>query len=272
MFTCPRCNRLVCLAHKDVPTLLCRECAADQRRSQTAAVPNPCQYQNCSRPLHPGAEFHCARCHRAMCRSHEDRSEPGHCLSCAETLREEHFNQHPLNRPLSGDALAAAQALAAIRQPSPGFQARLWTDRGDHVTTRDLTSVRRHNKGSYRIGDRFRLQVQTNRDCYLTLIDFGTSTRVFLLLQNHPLRAGVPCLLTGPDAEHEWLVSGPRGVERLKAIFTLTPLELFRGASDFSELGSQARTIVAEVQQAATSLEHMPPGAWADASCEFIVE
>jgi hypothetical protein len=274
-FVCERCRRIVCLAHKDIEhadkVAHCQQCADLLRRSQSAAGQNLCQYQGCGQPLHSGAEFRCARCQRQMCRSHEDRSQPGFCLSCAETARSERFDHDPLNRPLTGEALAAAQALKGLSQPNPAFQARLWTDRSDLLTTRDINTVPRRSKGSFRLGDRFRLQVQTARDCYLTLIDFGTTGRVFLLLRNHPLRAGQPTLLTGPDADHEWEVGGIAGVERLKAIFTLAPLELFPGASDFSELGAM-RNIVAEVQQAAAVLEKMPPGSWTEAGCEFTVQ
>ncbi|NLH72758.1 MAG: DUF4384 domain-containing protein [Verrucomicrobia bacterium] len=278
-FVCGRCQRTVCKRHKDVELLVCEECAAIKRRESGAAGGIPCQFQGCDKRLSGGHEFHCRRCNRTMCLSHRDTSLDGHCVSCAEIMRRERFDKIALNWPLTGVAAEAARELVRISQPKPAFQARIWTqatgvDRREEVVTRDITVVPRHSRGGYRIGDRFTLHCQTQRDCYLTVIDLGTSGNIYLLLQNRRLQAGNPVELTGPDKDHIWRIGGPPGIERLKALFTLEPLELFPNAPDFSPLGQIGTTknIVTELRHARQSLQQMPADAWVDDSCDFTIE
>ena len=78
----------------------------------------------------------------------------------------------------------------------------------------------RDSKDCHAVGETFTLKMQTERDGYLTLLDVGTSGNVYKLLENYPLQAGVPTA-SGPDQSHEWVIGGPQGVEKLKAIVTL---------------------------------------------------
>jgi hypothetical protein len=153
------------------------------------------------------------------------------------------------------------------------LHARIWTERGARPATRDILTVARHNKDCYRIGDRFTLNVQTECDGYLTLLDIGTSGNVCQLLADYPLAAGAPVALSGPDQSREWVIGGPPGVERLRAFVTLQPVSLFPGVGSPGALSPQGRMseIVADIEKAGSVLKRLPPGSWTDATCEFVV-
>lgn len=272
-FCCSRCMRFVCLKHKDVEFLVCPGCAAVKREEQEKAAGPLCQFQDCGRRLPAADAFTCQRCGRLMCRTHADAEVAGHCLTCAESVRSEQFAVAAGQEALNGSKAEAVRALAAMTQATPPFQARIWTQPAAFVTTRDIATVPRRSRGAFRLADPFTLNAQVERDCHLTLIDLGTSGNVYLLLVNHPLRGGQPVALSGPDDLREWRISPPTGVERLKALFTLRPLELFPGAQDFSSLGNAqtARDIAKQFKQATQTLHQMPANSWVDAACDFVV-
>ena len=233
----------------------------DQHVHLHGAEPVECPL--CGRRNDPKDTFRCRQCDAAdLCVSH---LVPGVrvCELCAARQQEQH----------SGRAPEIIEALADVANPVPPFAARVWVQPEAERRTRDIVAVPRASKGAFRIGDRFTLNACADRDCHLTLLDMGTSGNVYVLLQNHPLRAGQAAALTGPDAGHEWLVGGPPGIERLKAFFTLEPLALFPGTGSFTPLSAERRTrdIVARIRNAGSTLGEMPPSAWADAACEFVV-
>lgn len=232
-----------------------------------------CGFERCGRPIVARGEFVCVGCEKTMCRRHRDDEKPAHCKVCAEEERAKEFDAArgkvgPGAR--TGEILAA---LARLTQPGPPFLARIWTERGTRPTTRDLKTVPRDSKGTFRIGEDFTLNVQTDRDGYLTLLDIGTSGTVYQLLEDYPVRAGVPLALSGPDASYRWEVGPPPGVERLKAIVTLQPVSLFPGVGTPGVLGREQRMseIDARINQAAEILRRMPPDSWTDAGCEFVI-
>ncbi len=168
----------------------------------------------------------------------------------------------------------ALQAMLELTQPQAPFRARVWIDRQVFRHTRDIVTVPRDSRDCCRVGDRFTLNVQAAVDCYVTLIDVGTSGNVFLLLQNLPLRAGAPVTLCGPDEQQEWVVGEPPGIEQVKALFTRQPLQLFPQTAAFAPLAPSGNTrdIVTRIKQAGRRLQDMPADSWTDATCRFLVE
>ncbi len=138
---------------------------------------------------------------------------------------------------------------------------------------RDILTVTRDNRDCCRIGEKFALRVQADEDCYVTLLDVGTSKKVNFLLLNHRIRGGDIVALSGPDANREWVVGGPTGIERIKALFTREPLAL-SAARPFSPLApsGRSRDIVTRVKQLGVTLEQMLPDCWTDATCQFVIE
>lgn len=174
----------------------------------------------------------------------------------------------------STDTQTVLQALLEVTQPKAPFRARVWIDRRNLGLTRDILTVARDSRDCCRIGERFTLSVQASVDCYVTLIDVGTSGAVVLLLQNLPLRANAPVILSGPDDEREWVVGEPPGVEQIKALFTRHPLALFPDTGPFQPLTRtrHTRDIVTRIRHAAAKLQEMPADSWVDATCRFLVE
>jgi hypothetical protein len=174
----------------------------------------------------------------------------------------------------SQDTQAVLRALLEVTQPKAPFRARVWIDRQTLRHTRDILTVARDSRDCCRIGEQFTLTVQASTDCFVTLIDVGTSGKVVCLLQNLPLQANAPVALSGPDEQREWLVGGPVGVEQIKALFTQRPLALFPESGPFRPLTSTGHTrdILTSLQRAAAKLQEMPADSWADAICRFSVE
>jgi len=232
-----------------------------------------CALASCKRPLLPQETFTCEQCRLSLCRSHQDDEKPDACKTCAEVLRAGEFARAAAALPSAGNVHDAWNALAALSPSRPAFQARVWTERGVLATTRDISTVPRESKSCFQIGERFTLNVQSEKDCYLTLVDVGTSGKTCLLLSCHPVRAGSPVGLSGPDARRQWAIDGPPGIERLKAFFTTEPRPLFSASGVPALLGSptQADDLTREIENARLVLAKIPPGSWTDATCEFVV-
>jgi serine/threonine protein kinase len=163
-------------------------------------------------------------------------------------------------------------ALLEMTQTRPAFHARVWIQRCT-AQTRDILTVTRDNRDRCRIGEEFFLHVQADVDCCVTLLDVGTSGKVSILLLNHRIPGGDVVTLSGPDANREWVVGGPAGIERIKALFTRQPLVLpaARPMSPVAPSG-QSRDIVTRVKQLGVTLEKMPADGWTDATCQFVIE
>lgn len=274
LFVCRRCQKTVCTSHKSAAHLVCGECAESIERERRHPAQDLCGFPGCAKPVAPSSAFACRRCGRRGCSSHCDSEYADRCRSCAEALRREEFDRRALNAPLEGADASAAQALFGVAQAEPPFRARIWTQRGPQITTRDIQTVPRNSRGGFRIGDAFTLNAQTDRDCYLTILDWGTSGNLYLLLRNHRLRAGSPLQLRGPDTDHVWHIGPPDGIERLKAFFTPSPVALFHDAQPFSPLASAGamRDIVTRTREVASAIEQMPADSWTDDACAFTVE
>ena len=224
-----------------------------------------CRLPGCGRFLFESETFECPDCHRRVCLQHRHDEFRDLCAPCGEAARQERFGGGAGTTP--DDPF---RPLADLHHPDPPFLARLWTDPRAEPTSRTILTVPRENRASHRIGQKFAFKAEAERPCYLTLVNFGTSGQAALLLHDHELPSGRPVALDGPDARHEWIIGGPPGVERLKAVFSLQPLRLFPAAGEFSLLGAGAEA-ERTLRDAATKLNQLPPETWADASCEFTV-
>jgi hypothetical protein len=234
-----------------------------------------CGFAECSRPLPSRGNFTCARCKKPMCRDHQENTENArHCQLCAEQIQnEEEFDECIQKVPHRAEPEQTAKALDKIVQKRPAFEGRIWTSHSANAKTRDLQCVARTSKNSYTIGEEFTLNVQAQRDCYVTILDLGTSGNLFVLLKNYRLQANVPQSLSGPDEQYGWRVGGPTGVERMKAMFTAQPLNIFPGAECFTLLNLMGQADALEkISALYTSLNTLAPDSWTDAACEFVVQ
>ena len=121
---------------------------------------------------------------------------------------------------------------------------------------------------------------RSDRECYLYLFDLGTSGSVTVLLpnqlhQDNFIRAGRIYAIPGNDYPFEYKLGGPAGIERIKAIATVTKkdlldLDLGREAVPFhsSERSAAARDVTVVQKR----VQDLPLDCWAEATCEFAVE
>jgi TolB-like protein len=163
----------------------------------------------------------------------------------------------PSEAPLTYDQLLAR--LVMLRQGNPPFLLRLWAD-----------------QGSYAIGEKVTLYVQADRDCYLTLVDIGTSGNLTVLFpnayeKNNRIQAGRRYEIPGPSYGFDIHVAGPSGVERVKAIATTQPFTLFEHmdlSDGFFGINRQGPETMREVK---VSARQVAPTQWTDASIEILV-
>lgn len=93
----------------------------------------------------------------------------------------------------------------------------------DYTRSNLITSLRpdRGEGSTYRVGEAVRLSVTTRAAGYLTLIALDNDGRSSVLAQNARVAAGTTTFPRAGD-QAEFTVGAPRGVQRVRAIFTRT--------------------------------------------------
>jgi hypothetical protein len=104
--------------------------------------------------------------------------------------------------------------LSQIKQPRPTFHIQLWV-----------------NQQSYQPGDPIEFSFRTDRNCYLTLIDVATEGIIRVIFPNkyspdNFVQAGRTYNIPG-DYNFRMKVTGPAGIEKVKAIATTKPMNIF---------------------------------------------
>ncbi len=85
------------------------------------------------------------------------------------------------------------------------------------------------NKADYQVGENVGFEFKADKDCYLVLIDIGTSGRAIILFPNkwHPdnkIEKDKTYLIPPKGSEIAYQVQGPAGMERIKAIASVDPV------------------------------------------------
>ena len=166
------------------------------------------------------------------------------------------------------------EKLSGIKQAKSTFGIELWTAKKAEGA-RDIKILARKH---YNIGDRIVVYFKPDRDCYLTLFNIGTSGKLTVLFpnrlfQNNFITANKNYAIPGEEYPFEYELSGPSGVEKIKAIATTSKLNLvdfeFSKAEFFHsvERGIAAR----DISIVAKKMEEVPLDSWAEAMCEFEV-
>ena len=162
---------------------------------------------------------------------------------------------------------------AVLAKDGTGVRALVFTSAKKKVDSLDKTKIRPVN--SIAVGDRLRLELQSDMDGYLTLFDFGTSGRftklfpnsAFSTVDNH-IEAGKTYAAPGellpiPD----FLVSGPTTAEsgrreRLLVIVTRNPVDLSEAAVLGAGTSFATRGGFVAVEEAVSSLMDLPEDEW----------
>ena len=140
-----------------------------------------------------------------------------------------------------GAAAAAPSPPPAPVTPGaePSAQFKLWTD-----------------KTSYKIGETLRVNFQSNRDGYATLVNVGTSGKITILYPNafspnHAVKAGQTYSVPGAGDPYELSLGGPEGVELVYALFTTEPTRFVEGnltkSNAFAPQNDRAETITRDI-------------------------
>ena len=100
------------------------------------------------------------------------------------------------------------------------FNAGLW-DLSNRYS--DLKVSFNTDKDRYTLKELMSITVRPESDCYLTLLDWDASGNFVQLFpnkfdENNRLRAGKTYTIPPRDADYEFFMSGPQGIERLKII------------------------------------------------------
>jgi len=126
------------------------------------------------------------------------------------------------------------KTLAALDNPAPPFRVMVWAN---HATLEErglkkLDQAPDEKLVEARVGDAIRFNFRAERDCYLTLINVGTSGKITVLFPNKYQPDGfieggrIYRTETKGEMPFKIRATGPAGRELVKVIATLEPLEL----------------------------------------------
>lgn len=171
------------------------------------------------------------------------------------------------------------ERLSEIKSSQSTFKIDVWTQEGTSSIPRDISIVPKTAPVSYRMGDKITFFFRSNQDCYLTLFNLGTSGSITVLFpnrlfQDNFIRADRTYSIPGEGYSFEYVLSGPAGVERIKAIATMEKVNL--ADLDFSQKDrvfySVERSAAAkDIQIVEKRMKELPSTGWATAMCEFDV-
>ena len=125
----------------------------------------------------------------------------------------------PAAAPATGDKdlTPVQRPMADLAAPQSGLKVTAWVD---------------HPDKTYSFGERVVLNVKTDQDAYVTVLDVGTSGKVHIIFPNRYQRdnrvaAGQVVQIPDPRADFAFQVQGPAGSELIKVIATQGQQPLF---------------------------------------------
>ncbi|MDQ7824748.1 MAG: DUF4384 domain-containing protein [Candidatus Eremiobacteraeota bacterium] len=132
-------------------------------------------------------------------------------------------------------------------------------------------------RSRFKIGEAVKIQFESEKDCYLTLVDIGTSGRVHVIIPSafnvdNFVKGGRELLYPEGSWDVAAMIQGPTGTERIKAIVTLDPINLFdidlrdARAISYTIAESELDSRITKLQKKLDSLEST---SWSEALCEF---
>lgn len=167
-------------------------------------------------------------------------------------------------------AVEASEKLASIVNGAKPFEVSLEVIK--------LSSAGGEDFGSdLTIGDAVKIKFESTADGYLTLLDIGTSGSVHIIFPNlfnidNFIRAGRPVYFPEGDEKIAAIIQGPPGIERIKAIFTKRPVNLFDidfNAFSNNSLTLSGNSLATKVDKLIEKLEAEDSFSWVDAVFNF---
>jgi len=155
------------------------------------------------------------------------------------------------------------KALAALENPKPGFAVNVKLDKGD------LAMVP--------FGDAVSISIEPERDCYVHVLNIGTSGKITLLFPSefegdNFVKAGQKYTIPSTD-EYEIRVGPPAGEERVKVIATTQkiPLDQLNPENMASPIKTYDTGAADLLQRFMKDLSLMPRNKWATETVMFTV-
>jgi len=180
-------------------------------------------------------------------------AESGQTLASASAAAT--FNKNQLL--LSKEILSESKNPAEMTSENKDLDLEFWADRKE-----------------YKIGDRMKLSAKVNEDCYLTIIDIGTSGNATVLFPNlyapgNSVKGGVTYEIPDAKAGFEFEVQAPPGVEIIKAIASKEPavnlkdvMESFRIDAPFAKVKMDPSLLARDIHISAKKAQK---GKWSEA-------
>jgi len=210
----------------------------------------------------------------------EQRDSERQISDLRQLLEEYHAELAELESTINTTAVPSElhRILDTIKQSRTTFDVRVWT--GVQPDMRDVAVEPKHHRMSYRVGEKIYVYFWCNRDCFLTLINVGTTGNVTVLFPNNmvydsAIHSGIVWRFPREHDPFDYKLIGPPGVETIKAIATVKPVALIdipvaERERIFQTLPSdQATRDILIVRRKVLSLR---TDEWAEATCAFAVE
>ncbi len=117
----------------------------------------------------------------------------------------------------------SSKSIENIKNNSDNFSVLVWAEKTE--------KKKDQSPDDYHIGDTLSFFCKATHDCYLTLINIGTSGKFTLLLPNahikqRALKANEKLQFPETSDQFMYRLSGPVGIETIKAIATIRPIQL----------------------------------------------
>jgi hypothetical protein len=178
--------------------------------------------------------------------------------------------------------LLVLYSVTALHAASPEDILALWLElKNDNTETTIKLSLADKKEGLV-LGERIKIEVSANSECYLTLLNLGSSGNLAVLLPNQwrpkfNLEPNQVIQIPQPGSEFAFKLTGPAGTERLKAVVTKKPILLHvrnypgpkdRGKPESKEEPVKPEDILLELR---SKLADMPETDWGASDLGFAV-
>ncbi len=162
-------------------------------------------------------------------------------------------------------------SLDTIKPKESAFKIEVWTEKSDFRGPRDIAVIPR-----YMVGDKINLYFRAEKECYLTLINYGTSGKLTVLLpnalsQDNFIKGNRIYAIPGQDYPFDYILSGPPGTERIKAIATTRKINLIDLTYKKGEVFSISNAAARDINVVAKNIKSAALEGWAVTECEFEV-
>ena len=162
------------------------------------------------------------------------------------------------------------EKLMSFKNPNHGFDVFLTLS----MQNRDIPNA------SVYIGDSVKIKFESSQDCYLTLIDIGTSGKASVIVPSffnidNFVKAGKSFYIPDGGTDVAAVIQGPAGTERLKAFATSKPLNLFDIDFRYMTMNSFSlgyTEFTEKIEMALKKLKNEDFSMWADAALDLNIK